>query len=139
VTLRAVLDTNVVLSSILFSRGRLTWLRELWRAGHLLPLCSRDTVSELIRVLAYPKFRLTTEDAELLLSAYLPYAELVVVEDLSVPRLPRCSDEADQRFLVLAAAGRAEVLVTGDKALRALAGRTPFAIETPAHFRSRFP
>ena len=138
-TLRAVLDTNVVLSSILFSRGSMTWLRELRRAGRFLLLCSRDTVAELIRVLSYPRFRLTGEEAELLLSAYLPYAELVVLEDLSVPRLPRCSDEADQPFLILAAAGRAEVLVTGDKALRELAGRTPFAIETPALFRSRFP
>jgi putative PIN family toxin of toxin-antitoxin system len=136
--LRVVLDTNVVLSSILFSRGRLTWLREMWREGRFLPLCSRATVSELLRVLTYPRFRLTGEDAETLLSAYLPYTESVSVEDLPNPRLPRCSDEADQVFLVLAAAGGAEVLVTGDKNLGKLAGRTPFAIETPAQFRSRF-
>ncbi len=136
--MRAVLDTNVVLSSILFSRGRLVWLRQMWRERRFEPLISRATVPELLRVLAYPKFQLTKEDAEILLSAYLPYAELVAGEELPVPRLPRCSDEADQVFLVLAARGKADVLVTGDKALLTLAGRTPFVIETPAVFRRRF-
>jgi predicted nucleic acid-binding protein len=41
-------------------------------------------------------------------------------------------------FLTLAAAGKAEVLVTGDKALLGLTGRTGFAIETPALFKTRF-
>jgi predicted nucleic acid-binding protein len=41
-------------------------------------------------------------------------------------------------FLVLAAIGKAEALVTGDRALLDLAGRTRFAIETPARFKARF-
>lgn len=136
--MRVVLDTNVVLSAILFSRGHLTWLRQLWREGGFLPLSSRETVTELVRVLAYPKFSLTSEDVESLLSAYLPFSELVAAHKLPSPRLPRCSDEADQMFLVLAAIGKAEVLVTGDKALLDLADRTHFAIETPARFKARF-
>jgi putative PIN family toxin of toxin-antitoxin system len=137
--LRVVLDTNVVLSATLFSRGRLAWLRELWQENRVLPLCSRATLEELIRVLAYPKFRLTKEDIEVLLSAYLPHSELLDVGKLRVQRIPRCPDPADQMFLMLAAAGKAEVLVTGDKALRRLAGQTGFAIETPARFKTRFP
>ncbi len=135
--MRVVLDTNVVLSAILFPRGRLTWLRQLWREGGILPLSSRETVAELVRVLAYPKFGLTREEVEILLSAYLPYSELVVTSEIS-PRLPRCSDEANQKFLVLAAAGKAEVIVTGANALLDLAGRTPFVIETPSRFKARF-
>lgn len=137
--MRVVLDTNVVLSAILFSRGSLTWLRQLWREGRFLPLSSRETIAELVRVLTYPKFSLTKEDVEAVLSAYLPYAEIVAGQERGSPRLPRCSDEADQMFLVLASAGKAEVLVTGDKALLDLAGRTRFAIETPARFKERFP
>lgn len=136
--MRVVLDTNVVLSATLFSRGRLTWLRDLWQEGRLLPLCSRATLEELIRVLAYPRFRLTKEDVELLLSAYVPHSDLVDVGKLPAPRVPRCPDPADQMFLTLAAAGKAEVLVTGDKALLGLTGRTGFAIETPARFKTRF-
>lgn len=135
--MRFVLDTNVVLSAILFSRGRLTWLRQLWREGGISPLSSRETVAELVRVLTYPKFDLTGEDVETLLSAYLPYCELVAAPRRS-PGLPRCSDGADQMFLLLAAVGKAGVLVTGDRALLDVGGPTHFAIETPARFKARF-
>ena len=137
--MRVVLDTNVVLSAIVFPGGRLTWLRQLWREGRFVPLCSRASAAELVRVLAYPKFRLAKEDIEILLSAYIPFAETIAVEELPRPRVPRCSDEADQMFLVLAAAGKAEVLVSGDGALLKLAGLARFAIETPARFKARFP
>ena len=103
-----------------------------------MPLSSHATIAELLRVLAYPKFGLTKEEIQVLLSTYLPYSEVVTVNDSSSPHLPRCSDEADQMFLVLAAVAEAEVLVTGDRALLELAGQTPFAIETPARFKTRF-
>ena len=136
--MRAVLDSNVVLSSILFPHGRLNWLREPWREAIVTPLYSRDTAGELVCVLAYPKFHLTRDDRDVLLRAYLPYAEFVDVESAPVPRLPRCSDPADQVFLVVAAIGKADVLVTGDSALAKLQGQTPFPVESPAQFRKRF-
>src|SRR3989304_1010760 len=34
---RVVLDTDVVVSAILFTKGHLTWLREGWCHGRLLP------------------------------------------------------------------------------------------------------
>lgn len=55
---RVVLDSNVVLSALLFSRGRLAWIRAAWQGGRFVPLASKPTVEELIRVLGYPKFRL---------------------------------------------------------------------------------
>ena len=101
-------------------------------------LVSRPTIEELIRVLAYPKFRLSAEDAESLLAAYLPYSTTVSAAP-SKRTVPRCDDPDDQPFLDLAAAGKADVLVSGDRAILALAGRTPFAIESPEQFRLRFP
>jgi putative PIN family toxin of toxin-antitoxin system len=135
--LRCVLDTNTVVSALLFPKGRLVWLREAWRSGSIKPLASRSTVDELVRVLAYPKFELTEEDIELILGEYLPFAELRDAPGEPKARLPRCSDANDQMFLVLAHAGRADALVTGDRALLALANETAFAIETPAQFRRR--
>lgn len=52
---RVVLDTNCVVSALLFSRGRLAWLRRAWQSGRVVPLVSRGTATKLIRVLAYPK------------------------------------------------------------------------------------
>jgi len=69
--LRVVLDITTVLSAILFPKGRLAWVREVWEAGRITPVVSRAIVQELIRVLAYPKFSLSQEEIETALNAYL--------------------------------------------------------------------
>ena len=78
---RLVLDTNVVLSALLFSSRSPTWLRHEWQAKTIQPLASRETAMELIRLLAYPKFRLTEDDREDLLDDILPRCETVTVPE----------------------------------------------------------
>ena len=51
--MRAVFDTNVVISALVFGR-RLVWLRHAWAAGSVIPIVCRETVAELLRVLTYP-------------------------------------------------------------------------------------
>jgi putative PIN family toxin of toxin-antitoxin system len=133
---RVVLDTNVVVSAILFERGRLAWIREAWMIGRLRPLVDRPCLEELLRVLAYPKFELDEDEVRSLLGSYLPHVE-TVEHTGRVRGLPRCRDRDDQKFLGLAARGRAEVLVSGDAALLDLAGRVAFAVERPAGLRER--
>ena len=137
--MKVVLDTNVVVSAILFPRGHLTWLRESWSNGRIVPLIDKPCVEELLRVLAYPKFRLTPDYIQVLLGTYLPFAETVntAASIKTAAELPDCSDPHDQKYVVLAETGKAEVLLTGDRALLALVGQTRFAIETPATFRRR--
>ena len=60
---RVVFDTNTVISGLLFS-GSLSWLFDHWRAGVAVPLASRATASELLRVLRYPKFGLSEGNVE---------------------------------------------------------------------------
>ena len=129
---RAVFDTNTVVSALLFSNGRLAWLRSHWREGGSVPLISRATAAELTRVLGYPKFRLSPEDRLELLGDYLPYCETVEPAE----RCPAvCRDANDQPLLDLAQSGKADLLVTGDEDLLALAGQTTFLIETPEAYR----
>ena len=135
--MRVVFDTNVVVSAILFTKGHLTWLRESWSRGKTLPLIDKPCAEELLRVLAYPKFRLTQDEIQTLLGSYLPYTETVHTTSTKAIRLPLCRDPHDQKFLILAQAGKANTLITGDRALLALAGQTRFQIETPAEFRRR--
>ena len=75
--LRVVLDTNVVLSALVFGGGPAGRLRLAWQQQAFVPLASSATARELVRVLAYPKFRLSVPEQEELLADYLPYAELV--------------------------------------------------------------
>lgn len=108
-----VLDTNVVLSALVFRGGVAGALRPAWQSGVFVPLVSKLTAQALVRVLAYPKFRLTASDQEELLADYLPYAQTVRVPE-PPPKVPDCGDPLDLPFLHLAVAGRAEVLVSGD-------------------------
>lgn len=133
---RAVLDTNVLLSALVFPAGRVSWLRGAWRAGGVRPLASRDTTAELIRVLAYPKFRLDEAERRDLLDDYLPFCEAVVIPS-PPPAIPACRDPFDRPLLLLAIAGRADALVTGDADLLALSDESAVPIVAPAEFRDR--
>ena len=124
---RVVLDTNVVLSALVFGGGNAGRLRHAWQSGSFTPLVSTATAQELVRVLAYPKFRLSAADREELLADYLPYTTTVRIPD-PPPKLPECRDAFDVMFLELAVVGKAKVLVTGDRDLLALAGQTKFSI-----------
>lgn len=112
--LRVVLDTNLVLSALVFQQGRLAPMRMLWREGLIIPLVSQTTAAELIRALGYPKFRLARAEQEELLADYLPYCTMVSIAH-PPPTTPECRDPADVPFLQLALAGMADALVTGDK------------------------
>ena len=119
---RVVLDTNTVVSALLFGSGRLAWLRLAWQAGQFIPLLGHETAAELIRVLGYPRFKLTRAEQEALLADFLPFAEVVQVA-ASMPDLPDVRDSHDHKFLALARAADAEVLVGGDQGLLALRGQ----------------
>jgi putative PIN family toxin of toxin-antitoxin system len=118
---RVVLDTNVVLSALLFGGGPAGRVRTGWQSGRFVPLASSATARELVRVLAYPKFRLSAEEQEELLADVMPWVEVVRIPD-PPPAVPACRDPFDVPFLHLAVAGRARMLVSGDRDLLALAG-----------------
>lgn len=133
-TVRVVLDTNVLVSALIFSRGRLAWLRKVWCEGLVNPVLCRETASELIRVLAYPKFKLDAADRQDLLADILPYAETFLLPE-AVPDLPQCRDTDDQVFLMLARAAQVDYLVTGDPDLLVLQAAFAPPIITPAQLR----
>jgi uncharacterized protein len=122
-TPRYVFDTNVVVSALLSDAGHLTPLRAAWATGAVVPIVSQATSTELLRVLAYPKFRLDPADRAELLADYLPFAELVAG---TVPRAPVLAvDPDDQPFVDLCVASRAEGIVSGDGQLLSLAPAVP--------------
>ncbi len=128
---RVVLDTNVVLSALLFTQGRLARLRLAWQQAIFHPLVSKATATEFMRALTYPKFKLNAEEQRELLADYLPYCTSVVMP-AKPPRTPPCRDPFDVPFLQLAVVGKADYLVTGDKGLLSLTGRIRCPIVTAA-------
>ena len=131
--IRVVLDTNVILSGLLFG-GRLEGLHRTWRAGRFRIILSRETADELLRVMAYPKFRLT--QAEI---AFLFDTELLLFAD--VVELPASKSEQrwsldpeDDKFIRCAQAGKCVRLITGDDDLLSLKRVGKVAILSPAEF-----
>jgi putative PIN family toxin of toxin-antitoxin system len=118
---RVVLDTNVALSALLFGVGAVARIRTGWQSGRFVPLASRATAQELVRVLAYPKFALAAAEQAELLADYMPWVHVVHTPD-PPPPVPRCRNLFEAPFLQLAVAGKARALVSGDRDLLALAG-----------------
>ena len=91
---------------------------------------------ELVRVLAYDlgKYKLDVSRQEKLAE------EVRTISSRSNSShslsLPRCSDPDDQKFLELAAAARADALVTKDQALLELRKRVPFRIVSPTELNT---
>lgn len=132
---RIVLDTNVLLSAPLFHAGALSWLRLAWQSEAIHPQAIHDTATELIRVLSYPKFKLTSDEREDLLGDYLPWFETVTLPNKI--KLPDCRDPFDRPFLAFTLTARADALVNGDTDLLALSHLCAVPILMPAAFRDR--
>lgn len=135
--LGVVLDTNLVRSALVFGGGTLGALRCAWRQAHFQPFVSSSTATELLRALAYPKFKLSGDEQEDLLADYLRWCETVSIP-APPPAIPACRDPFDQPFLhlalALALAGKADFLVTGGGDLLALAAEFSCPIVTAAGF-----
>ena len=132
---RIVIDTNLVLSALIF-RGKVARLRLGWQNELFIPLVSKVTITELIRVLAYPKFKLTRDEQSDLLSDYLPFCETVKMPT-KLPAIPQCRDPFDLPFLLLAVVSNADYLVTGDKDLLSIEDNLTCPIVTVEYFFSQ--
>jgi uncharacterized protein len=102
--MKIVIDTNVVLSAILFG-GKPRLVLESALSSRVRMFVSEPMIAELQRVLRRPKFGFGAELVQTIVSEVAAAAEWVE------------PDPADNRFLECAAAAQADYLVTGDKHL----------------------
>jgi putative PIN family toxin of toxin-antitoxin system len=132
IPLRVVLDSNIVIDLLHFADPSTHWLREAIAAGSVRCFSTSECVDELASVLPRPQFRLDGAAVGRVLAAYA--AIVTLVDETSQPlaaatidAIPRCRDRDDQKFLVLAARCRADLLITRDRELLRLArpGRRP--------------
>ena len=116
---KVVFDTNIIVSATLFGNGQMSAVRLAWQTGRVVPIVSKETSAELLRVLAYKKFKLTEVDIARVLALYLPYAQAHVIERSAThtSQIPLCRDARDQIFLDLAQSAKPDFLVSGDEDL----------------------
>jgi putative PIN family toxin of toxin-antitoxin system len=111
---KVVLDTNVLVSSILF-KGQLAGIVDLWKRGKIVPVVSRETFDELRKVLEYQKFGLTKGEIRTIIKEeVLPFFEIV---EITGEVSGVCRDPDDDKFIACALAVSADFVVSGDKDL----------------------
>lgn len=128
---RAVLDTNVVISAALLPHSipRQAFDRVL---EHGTVLISSAAVAELNDVLHRPRFDtyLREEERMEFLATLVREAELVDVTDV----VTDCRDPKDNKFLELAVSGKATHIISGDDDLLVLHPFHGITILTPRDF-----
>ena len=136
---RLVLDTNIWLDWLVFNDLSLLYLKRSFSEGQVDIFIDAGCEAELERVLAYDLARHTL-DAAAQAACLAECRRIAQRFDAPAPEadrklLPRCVDPDDQKFLELALAARADVLITKDHKLLELARRTkPFRILNPRKF-----
>ena len=128
---RVVLDTNVCLDLFMFRDPRWQVLLDALVRGEVEAVSRADCRREFELVLAYDKMKLSAETQQALLAEFdqlialtEPNPALAVEAEMAAPALPVCKDGDDQKFLEVALASGADVLITKDKALLKLARKT---------------
>lgn len=125
--LRLVLDTNVVLDLFHWANTDAVPIMAALESGRIACFADQRTLDELQRVLTYPQLKMTPD---MMSERYARYSGLIqLVPAGEAPPLPRCKDRDDQKFLELAARCGANILVSKDKALLKLRGRTTLAFQ----------
>ena len=112
--MRVILDTNVLVSSILSPGGTADLILRRWLEGGFALLMSAEQLSELRSTLRKPYIAMHTKphDAGRLINLL---RKLTVPVD-PLPRVQRSADPDDDFLLAMAEAGDADYLVTGDQA-----------------------
>lgn len=129
--IRVVLDTNILVSALLFA-GEMSLIAESWKKRLFVPFFSRVTFDEFKKVLSYPKFSLTVQEITALIeSEVLPFFEAVEIKE---EILNVCRDPADDPFLSCAVAAGADYIISGDRDLLDLGSFRGIPIVTAIFF-----
>ena len=132
--MRAVLDTNLVISATLIQGGNEDRILRAWQRGVFELVLSPQILDELGRALFYEKLRKARWMSE---TEVVSLLRSLAQESLLVPghvRVTVSRDPEDNKFLEAAIEGRAQYVVTGDKDLLDVRAYRDVQIITPATF-----
>jgi len=128
--LKVVLDTNVLISAVLFGGNPRKILHHVIR-GNVKLCISEQIIDELKRVLKRPKFGFSPEIIQLIVN------ELIMLSEFIIPRIKIDViqvDPEDNKILECAAEAGANYIITGDIHLLELQSFKEIKIVNPAKF-----
>ncbi|MBU1523761.1 MAG: putative toxin-antitoxin system toxin component, PIN family, partial [Candidatus Omnitrophica bacterium] len=126
---RAVVDTNVIISSLWGKNpGKII---ELWDKDKILLIVSQEILDEYFEVL--DRFELSEEDIEELTLLFSNSRKTLLVKPKSKQTVIK-RDPKDNKFLECALEGEAAFIISGDKDLNELGNFRGIEIVTPKKF-----
>jgi putative PIN family toxin of toxin-antitoxin system len=133
--MRAVLDTNVVISRFLSPKGTPALILAFWEQGLFELVVTEAILAEYLRVLAYDRIQsrhgMRQDEIARVVEGFRSFAVLVEPsEKLAVI----ADDPSDDRFLEAAVAGGCDVIVSGDPHLLRVGEYRGIQILQPAAF-----
>ena len=118
--MRVVVDTNILVRALIMPHGTVGPVLLRLRQAEYILLYAQSLLEELIDVLNRPrirrKYHLTQEDIKTVVGLILLRGEAVEPERT----ITLCRDPKDNKFLEVAIAGKADVIVSGDEDLLVL-------------------
>jgi len=131
---KIVLDTNVLVSGIVFS-GPPNKILHSWESGKVQLVVTPEILDEYRTVVIELHGKFSGVEGG-------PILDLIVVNSvLCAPaRLPRpvCVDPADDKFIACAVSSGANIIVSGDKHLKAASGYRGITVVSPRGFVDRY-
>jgi putative PIN family toxin of toxin-antitoxin system len=132
--MRAVIDTNILVRAMLKPEGSVGPVVDFFRDGRYVLLYSEGTLNELIDVLGRPRmvhrYGLTASEVNALCGLVVRRGQLVQPSRA----ITACRDPKDNKFLEVALAGNADVIVTDDEDLKVLDPFEGIPVIQPARF-----
>jgi len=132
--MKVVIDTNVFVSS--FFGGNPRKIIDLWKKGNITLCLSKDVLDEYIEVLQRIGLKDENEIEELL-SLFAKGINILFTTKTPHIRVVK-DDPDDDKFIECAVALKAEVIITGDKAIEALGDYMGIKILTPQQFLKEY-
>lgn len=112
--MRVILDTNVLLSALISPHGTADQLYQAWRTGRFTLLTSEVQLEEFRRASRHERIRPILESAAAG-TVVNELRELAVLLN-ELPKITISADPFDDFLFAMARAGRADYLVSGDRA-----------------------
>ena len=132
---KAVLDTNVLVSGLIGAEGAPRRILDAWLADQFVLVTCLYLAEELVHVLSYPRIakrvHLGEQELATILAAVLDKAE-VTSGHLKLPGVSR--DPKDDAVVACAQEGAADYIVSGDQDLLVLGAYQGIRILTPRQF-----
>ena len=133
--LRAVVDTNAVISGTIQKSGHPYRIMNAWREGFFVLVTSEALIEETERVLHYPrirkKYRLTEQQIRRVLDNLRRYA-LIAPGKVRINAIKE--DPDDNQVIVAAVEAEADCIVSGDPHLLKLGSYRGIEVVPPGQF-----